>query len=215
MSTISFTFISLIDKSFLSILYGFTFDSGFTADYLLIVRHGLGGTQLDLDFAELGEGGKGSLIGRFDPVSLGGPGPFEASNGVVIGFDNTNSAGIGSTQGQLANQESASLVSTGLELSIPMNLIGSPRGEIKICAEPADGNLLRLVLRDAGIGIPEELQARIFDSFLTGRRGGTGLGLAIAKKILQDHGGDVELVESSSQGTSFRLTLPIAEAEQN
>ena len=113
---------------------GFTFDSGFTADYLLIVRHGLGGTQLDLDFAELGEGGKGSLIGRFDPVSLGRPGPFEASNGVVIGFDNTNSAGIGSTQGQLANQESASLVSTGLELSIPMNLIGSPRGEIKICA---------------------------------------------------------------------------------
>ncbi|MGE4550801.1 MAG: GAF domain-containing protein, partial [Opitutales bacterium] len=89
-------------------------------------------------------------------------------------------------------------------------------GEIKMYAEKTlDDNLLRIVLRDAGIGIPEELQAHIFDSFLTGRRGGTGLGLAIAKKILQDHGGDVELVESSSQGTSFRLTLPIAEAVQN
>ena len=71
------------------------------------------------------------------------------------------------------------------------------------------------MLRDAGIGIPEELQGRIFDSFLTGRRGGTGLGLAIAKKILQDHGGDVELVESGPEGTSFRLTLPIAEVEQS
>ena len=88
-------------------------------------------------------------------------------------------------------------------------------GEIRVFAEPADENRVRLVLRDAGIGIPEELQGRIFDSFLTGRRGGTGLGLAIAKKILQDHGGDVELVESGPEGTSFRLTLPIAEVEQS
>ena len=112
---------------------GFTFDSGFSADYMLIVRHGLSGTQLDVDFAELGEGGKGSLVGRFDPVSLGKTGPFDASNGLVLGFNNTNSAGIGSNQGQLANQEGASLVRTGSELAIPLNLIGSPKGEIKIC----------------------------------------------------------------------------------
>ncbi|MFP6899530.1 MAG: GAF domain-containing protein [Opitutales bacterium] len=87
-------------------------------------------------------------------------------------------------------------------------------GEIHVSSEEKDDHRLRLILRDAGIGIPEELQDRIFDSFLTGRRGGTGLGLAIAKKILQDHGGDVELIESGPQGTAFRLTLPIAEAEQ-
>ena len=100
---------------------GFTFDSGFSADYLLIVRHGLSGTQLDLDFAELGEGGKGSLVGRFDPVSLGKTGPFDASNGIVLGFNNTNSAGIGSNQGQLANEVGASLVRTGSELAIPLS----------------------------------------------------------------------------------------------
>lgn len=113
---------------------GFTFDPGFSADYLLIVRHGLNGTQLDVDFAELGEGGKGELVGRFDPVNLGKSGPFETSNGLSVGFNNTNSSGIGSNQGQLANQQEASLVRTGLELAIPLNLIGSPRGEIKICA---------------------------------------------------------------------------------
>lgn len=88
-------------------------------------------------------------------------------------------------------------------------------GEIHMSSEPSDGTCLSLVLRDAGIGIPEELQDRIFDSFLTGRRGGTGLGLAIAKKILQDHGGDVELVESSSEGTAFRLTLPLADSVES
>ena len=102
-------------------------------------------------------------------------------------------------------------------LNLILNAVEAmPRGgEIRVHAEPSDGTRLFLVLRDMGIGIPEELQGRIFDSFLTGRRGGTGLGLAIAKKILQDHGGDVELVESGPEGTSFRLTLPLAESGQD
>ncbi len=88
-------------------------------------------------------------------------------------------------------------------------------GQILVQAESNDDGYLSLVLQDKGIGIPEELQGHIFDSFLTGRRGGTGLGLAIAKKILQDHGGDVELVESGPEGTSFKLTLPLAESEKD
>lgn len=112
---------------------GFTFDSGFSADYLLIVRHGFGSTQLDLDFTELGVGGSGGMVGRFDPINSGNNGPFEASNGLVIGFNNTNSAGVGSNQGQLANQEQAMLVRTGTELAIPLELIGSPKNEIRIC----------------------------------------------------------------------------------
>ena len=112
---------------------GFTFDLGFSADYLLIVRHGFGSTQLDLDFTELGVGGSGGMVGRFDPKNSGNNGPFEASNGLVIGFNNTNSVGVGSNQGQLANQEQAKLVRTGTELAIPLELIGSPKNEIRIC----------------------------------------------------------------------------------
>ncbi|MBB23813.1 MAG: hypothetical protein CMN04_13155 [Roseibacillus sp.] len=112
---------------------GFTFDKGFTADYLLIVRHGFGSTQLDLDFTKLGEGGSGGMVGRFDPINSGKNGPFEASNGLVIGFNNTNSGGIGSDQGQRANQEEARSVRTGTELSIPLELIGSPKSEIRMC----------------------------------------------------------------------------------
>ena len=73
------------------------------------------------------------MVGRFDPINSGNNGPYEASNGLVIGFNNTNSAGVGSNQGQLANQEQAMLVRTGTELAIPLELIGSPKNEIRIC----------------------------------------------------------------------------------
>jgi signal transduction histidine kinase len=63
---------------------------------------------------------------------------------------------------------------------------------------------------DSGSGIPDAIRGRIFDSFLTGRPDGTGLGLAIAKRVLQSHNGDIELVSSSPAGTALRVTLPLA-----
>jgi signal transduction histidine kinase len=56
----------------------------------------------------------------------------------------------------------------------------------------------------------ESIRERIFDSFLSGRPDGTGLGLAIAKRILLSHHGDITLHETSSAGTTMRVTLPLA-----
>jgi signal transduction histidine kinase len=67
-----------------------------------------------------------------------------------------------------------------------------------------------LTVADTGSGIPDALRERIFDSFLTGRTDGTGLGLAIAKRILQGHHGDIQLVATSPVGTTFEITLPTA-----
>lgn len=65
-------------------------------------------------------------------------------------------------------------------------------------------------LRDhPGRGIPDELRAHIFDSFLSGREGSTGLGLAIAKRILLSHYGDIVLRDSGPSGTTMRISLPI------
>ena len=113
---------------------GFTFDAGFAANFMLIVRHGFGGSQLDLDFAGLGAGNTGSLVGSFNPPALGTSGPFSASRGLQLGFNNSNSGGVGSSQGQSANSTAAAQVLTGIELELPLSLIGNPRGEIKICA---------------------------------------------------------------------------------
>jgi signal transduction histidine kinase len=68
----------------------------------------------------------------------------------------------------------------------------------------------RLVVADDGPGIPEEVRERLFEPYTTTRGigEGMGLGLAISRKILLDHGGDLELLDSSSEGTTFRLSLP-------
>ena len=82
-------------------------------------------------------------------------------------------------------------------------------GLLSIAVEKREGRRVAICVRDSGGGIPEELRDRIFESFLTGRKEGTGLGLAISKRILKSHEGDLELLESSEQGTTFRLILPL------
>jgi two-component system nitrogen regulation sensor histidine kinase NtrY len=73
-----------------------------------------------------------------------------------------------------------------------------------------------LDVTDDGPGIAEEIRPRLFEPYATTRQPGEGmgLGLAIAKKILLDHGGDLDLRETSSSGTTFRLLLPRPQAPQ-
>jgi signal transduction histidine kinase len=72
------------------------------------------------------------------------------------------------------------------------------------------GQFAHIDIADTGHGIPESIRGQIFDSFLSGRPDGTGLGLAIAKRILISHHGDIELLHTSSVGTTIRVTLPVA-----
>ena len=65
-----------------------------------------------------------------------------------------------------------------------------------------------ITLKDSGTGIPSKMQNRIFESFLTSKLDGTGLGLSISKQILQQHSGDIRLIETGPGGTIFRITLP-------
>ena len=63
---------------------------------------------------------------------------------------------------------------------------------------------------DNGRGIPEEVRATLFDPFVSyGKENGTGLGLTVVQKIISDHGGDVVVEKTSSQGTVFKLWLPL------
>ncbi len=71
----------------------------------------------------------------------------------------------------------------------------------------ADGALL-ITITDDGPGISDEIRGRLFESFTThGKVGGTGLGLAIVRKIVQDHGGTID-VESEPGRTTFTIVLP-------
>ncbi|MDA7757530.1 GAF domain-containing protein [Opitutales bacterium] len=96
-------------------------------------------------------------------------------------------------------------------LNLILNALGAmpDGGHLTLETSVEDQKWVRVLVKDTGRGIPEEFKGRIFDSFLTARVGGTGLGLTISKRILRAHDGDLELMESTSQGTVFRLSLPL------
>jgi signal transduction histidine kinase/CRP-like cAMP-binding protein len=80
-------------------------------------------------------------------------------------------------------------------------------GTLTIRTECVD-ETLHITLSDTGKGIPESVKARVFEPFFThGKRHGTGLGLAIVKKIIEDHGGKIEIDSTENVGTSIHLRL--------
>ena len=67
---------------------------------------------------------------------------------------------------------------------------------------------LVVTVRDNGSGIPETIRPHLFDPFVTSKPSGSGLGLALVAKIVEDHGGLIE-VSSRPGRTEFRLCLPV------
>ncbi len=85
-------------------------------------------------------------------------------------------------------------------------------GKVSVSArrEEREGRaLVRIDLRDEGIGISPEIAHRIFEPFFTTKAKGTGLGLAVVKRILEDHDGEVEVSSSLGRGTTFTFRLPL------
>jgi signal transduction histidine kinase len=83
-------------------------------------------------------------------------------------------------------------------------------GSLKSAAGPAAG-WARLSVEDSGEGMPEEVQARIFDPFFSTREHGTGLGLAVVQQIVTGCGGRVEVRSKPGEGSRFDVWLPRAE----
>jgi signal transduction histidine kinase len=81
-------------------------------------------------------------------------------------------------------------------------------GSFHVVSRQSDGQLV-LEFIDDGPGIPPEMEGRLFDLFASGKEGGTGLGLAIAKKIVDEHGGEITCESEPGKGTTFRVSLPL------
>lgn len=92
------------------------------------------------------------------------------------------------------------------------------QGQVILNAEEGDDQILVQVM-DTGIGIDEEIQDRIFESFEQGdgsaerAHGGTGLGLAITKKLVNLHGGVIQVNSTPGTGSIFTFTLPMAKGQ--
>jgi signal transduction histidine kinase len=92
-------------------------------------------------------------------------------------------------------------------------------GEIKVWAEPGkEPHTLVLGVRDTGIGLSQEDQARLFTKFFRSsdprvqRERGTGLGLALTQALVKRNGGTISVESEPGHGTTFRLTLPAGRA---
>jgi signal transduction histidine kinase len=83
-------------------------------------------------------------------------------------------------------------------------------GTLTISARREEDSIITEI-RDQGVGIPHELQEKIFELYFTTRKGGSGIGLAQTYQALQWHYGSIDFETVEGQGTTFRLRLPPAD----
>lgn len=84
---------------------------------------------------------------------------------------------------------------------------------IFLATENTEEGALKLMVRDNGSGVPEQLLGRLFEPYMTSKQKGTGLGLAIVKKIVEEHGGKISIENQQQGGTCVSVILPLALAE--
>ena len=89
-------------------------------------------------------------------------------------------------------------------------------GLCRVAAEARHTNGTRWLIvsvKDTGIGIKKEALARVFEPFYTTKPSGTGLGLAIAYRIMEDHGGAIQVSSTPGIGTTVVVTFPVTVEE--
>jgi PAS domain S-box-containing protein len=86
-----------------------------------------------------------------------------------------------------------------------------PHGGVLTISAGRDEDSVVTEIRDQGVGIPHDLQEKIFELYFTTKMGGSGIGLAQTYQALQWHYGSIDFETAEGQGTTFRLRLPVAE----
>ena len=118
----------------------------------------------------------------------------------------------GTFDSRLLSQAFGNVVKNAAEAMEGMEWKDGERGVIRVRAGK-DGDSYRVDVIDNGKGLPRENRQRLLEPYMTTREKGTGLGLAIVKKIVEDHGGRLELHDApmdfhGGRGAMIRLILP-------
>ena len=71
------------------------------------------------------------------------------------------------------------------------------------------GRRVAIEVEDSGVGIDPAHLDRVFNPFFSNKEGGTGLGLALTQKIVEDHGGAIDVRSAPGAGALFRIVLPL------
>jgi PAS domain S-box-containing protein len=166
-------------------------------ELLDVTRVASGKLELDRQETDLAEVAREVVARNEEPAGqVGSPLRLEANGAVRGSWD----------RGRLEQVAEALLV----------NALKYGRGRPIDVRVDGDGVLARLLVRDHGIGIAAEDQARIFDRFeraASARHyGGLGLGLWIARQLVEAHGGVIRVASTPGAGSTFTVQLPVAPA---
>jgi signal transduction histidine kinase len=98
----------------------------------------------------------------------------------------------------------------GESVSVRMLTGSSGQDNGRAQAANEESNWLTIEVADRGCGLPVDLGQRIFEPFVSTKDGGTGLGLPICKRIVKDHGGEIQACNREGGGAVFAVRLPVA-----
>jgi len=100
----------------------------------------------------------------------------------------------------------ANLVGNAIDALVDAK-VERPRIELE-AGQNLAGTEAWLTVKDNGPGIPEDVVSKVFTPFYTSKAQGTGLGLSLSRKIVEEHGGSLDVKSQPGQGACFVLTLP-------
>jgi PAS domain S-box-containing protein len=84
-------------------------------------------------------------------------------------------------------------------------------GELEIAVQPdAREQIITVLLRDTGNGIPPDVQQRMFEPFFSTKESGSGIGLYVTQRIIESHHGTIEVVSEVGKGATFYVRIPVA-----
>jgi signal transduction histidine kinase len=136
--------------------------------------------------------------------------PILTSDEVVLIFEEPRGVSRLYSDDKKLSQILRNFVSNALKFTL--------RGEVRVSAEEADGNMVTFAVADTGIGIPKEFHAAIFEDFvqvdspIQKRLRGTGLGLSLSKRLAGLLGGTVSVESEPGVGSKFSVTIPAVAA---
>lgn len=93
-----------------------------------------------------------------------------------------------------------------------------PPRELRVSTATCDGNgeprMAEVIVSDTGPGLAPEIQANLFQPFLTTKEKGMGLGLSICRSIVEAHGGRLQAIQNPGRGVTFRFTVPLMDQDE-
>jgi signal transduction histidine kinase len=123
------------------------------------------------------------------------------SRGITIVRDLPNDGCVAIGDREKLKQDTINLVVNALEA------MKQDGGTLTVRVRP-EGERVVMRVEDSGPGIASELLPNVFDPFFTTKEAGTGLGLSIVRKIVDQHGGDIDIESERGQGAKVVVSIP-------